>query len=103
MISEFKRSQMEVRLAFIRDDIELSATEIEGGVLDVVSFVLRLVCVSLNGGRRLLILDEPFKFVDEINRQHLPKILDVLAESMDFRLIIVTHLPELMDEATVMI
>lgn len=103
MVAEFKRSQMEVRLVFIRDDIELSASEIEGGVLDVVSFVLRLVCVSLGGGRRLLVLDEPFKFVDEINRQNLRKLLDVIAESMDFRMIIVTHLPELIDdEATLL-
>jgi DNA repair exonuclease SbcCD ATPase subunit len=95
---ERKRGKTEARLVFYRDGIEfdpLSSTG--GGVVDIAAFALRVACIMLErpAKRRLLVLDEPFKFVSEQYRDRIRLMLETLAEEMQVQFIIVTHIDEL--------
>jgi DNA repair exonuclease SbcCD ATPase subunit len=68
-------------------------TSTGGGVVDVASFALRIAALmlSVQGQRKLVIADEPFRFVSAQYRQHVRMLLERLAEEFDLQLILVTH------------
>lgn len=68
-----------------------------GGVIDVASFALRVACLMLTRppARRVMILDEPFKFVSEEYRDGVRGMLEHLAETLDIQFIMVTHIQEI--------
>jgi ABC-type molybdenum transport system ATPase subunit/photorepair protein PhrA len=45
--------------------------------------------------RRLLVLDEPFRFVSESYRPRIKAVVENLAEKMGIQILLVTHAPEL--------
>jgi len=95
---ERKRNRTEARLTFERDGTEVDPmTASGGGVVDVASFALRLSCLILNKPplRRVLIMDEPFKYVSEEYRERIRELLETLADEMDVQFIMVTHINEL--------
>ena len=98
ILFEQKRNKTEARLVFYRGELEVDPMTAAGGTcVDLVSFALRLSLLVFQrpAGRRLLVLDEPFKFV---SRDYLPRVrqlLEALSEELDIQFIIVTHLPEL--------
>jgi DNA repair exonuclease SbcCD ATPase subunit len=99
IVPEIKRQQLETRFEFRRAGEAFDPlSEVEGGVLDVASFALRLAYLSITSNRKLIVLDEPFKWVDVVNRGRLKSLLEMLCERFNFQIIIVTHLPELIDE-----
>ena len=60
-----------------------------GGVVDIVSFALRLALWRLTGSSPILIMDEPFKFVSlDISDEDL---LRKVVEDLGVQLIVVTH------------
>lgn len=68
-----------------------------GGVVDVVSFALRLACLLLRAPkvRSLLVLDEPFKM---LSKEYVPlvgQLLLRLAKEHSVQIIMVTHNPQL--------
>jgi len=68
-----------------------------GGVIDVASFALRLACIILRKPklRKLLVLDEPFKFLSMEFRSMIREMLEKLAEDFGIQIIMVTHIPDL--------
>jgi DNA repair exonuclease SbcCD ATPase subunit len=68
-----------------------------GGIIDVASFALRLACLCLSKPplRRVMVMDEPFKFVSEQYRARLVELLERLAKDMGVQFIMVTHIKEL--------
>ncbi len=68
-----------------------------GGVVDVVSFALRLACLVLTRPkkRQLLVLDEPFKHLSNEYRPAVRDLLVTLAKELNIQMIIVTHDPVL--------
>jgi DNA repair exonuclease SbcCD ATPase subunit len=95
---EKKRGRTEARLVFERDGMEVDPmTASGGGVIDVAAFALRLSCLLLAKPplRRVLILDEPFKYVSEDLRGRVRLLLETLAQEMDTQFIIVTHINQL--------
>lgn len=98
IIFDKKRNQTEARLVFIRDGMEINPMDAAGGgVVDVASFALRLSSLMLKrpACRRLIVMDEPMKFVSAQYRPKLKALLESLAEKMDVQLIQVTHIPEM--------
>jgi DNA repair exonuclease SbcCD ATPase subunit len=71
-----------------------------GGLVDIVSFALRICLWSLTkSSRKTIILDEPLKF---LSRDLLPKageLVKTLSERLGLQIIMVSHLDELIDEA----
>lgn len=95
---ERKRGQTEARLVFVRDGAEIDPiTASGGGVVDVASFALRLACLMLTQPpvRRLVVLDEPFKFVSEGYRPAVRAMLETLSAEMGVQFVVVTHIDEL--------
>ncbi len=68
-----------------------------GGVVDVASFALRLASLMLARPipRRLIVLDEPFKFLSEGHRGRIREMLLGLADQMKMQFVMVTHVREL--------
>jgi DNA repair exonuclease SbcCD ATPase subunit len=91
---EEKRGKTEARPVFIRNGQELGR-RIGGGVYDVAAFALRIAAVLLQrpAARRVLFLDEPFRFVSERNltRDRVRDLVTTLARELDFQFILVTH------------
>ncbi len=69
-----------------------------GGVVDVIAIALRATALVLSypKKRRLLILDEPFKFVSEEYREAIAQLILDLSNELGVQFVIVTHLPQLM-------
>lgn len=72
-----------------------------GGVLDIISLCLRISYLRIFKGslRQVLILDEPFKNLDDIRRLIAIDWLSTTAKEMGLQLIIVTHLVDLIEKA----
>lgn len=71
-----------------------------GGVADVTSFALRIACYALEKGTdNIIVLDEPMKFVSKDLLNNVCDIIKVLSEKMKLQIIMVTHIPELIDVA----
>lgn len=95
---EQKRGRTEARLSFVRDGVEVSPMDAAGGgMVDVAAFALRLSCVLLAQPplRRVMVLDEPFKFVSREHRSKLRALITALSSELSVQFIIVTHIPEL--------
>ncbi len=95
---EQKRGKTEARMVFVDEhDNEMSPRRAAGGMLDVASFGLRLSALMLTRphARRLLVLDEPFRFAGAY-REKIRSMLEQLAVELDVQFVIVTHDKELM-------
>jgi len=97
-----RRNKTEADLVFVKDGVEYGNTLFTagGGPNDVAAFALRPAFVNLEGGRKILILDEPFRFVNDDpagDRQLQKKCADMvrmIVDELDFQVVIVTTLPE---------
>ena len=95
---ERKRGRTEANLLFERNGNEIDPmTASGGGVVDVAAFALRCACLILTRPqlRRVMLLDEPFKFVSEGYRERIRFMLEELAEDLEIQFIVVTHINEL--------
>lgn len=95
---EQKRGRTEARLRFMRKGLEVDPmTASGGGMIDVAAFALRAACLVLHRPRlsRLLVLDEPFKFVSAQYRANVQEMLERLSEELKVQIIMVTHIEEL--------
>lgn len=95
---ERKRGKTEAILKFKRGELDadpLSATG--GGVVDVAAFALRVSCLMLHRPKlsRLIVLDEPFKFVSAEYRDKVRTMLEELSQDLKIQIIQVTHSEEL--------
>jgi hypothetical protein len=93
-----------LRSKFKGEELETEIVEGHGGgIADVVSFVLRVVILSLARPRLapVLVLDESFKHVSAEFLRGVGTLLKELNVSAGIQFILVTHRPELMDEADV--
>lgn len=95
---ERKRGRTEARLVFEREGLEIDPMSASGGgIIDVAAFALRLSCLSLSQPplRRLLVLDEPFRFLSEEYRERAKVLLETLSEEMEIQILLITHMEEL--------
>ena len=95
---ERKRGKTEAKLRFSRDGLDVDPlTASGGGMIDVAAFALRAACVLLHRPRlsRVIVLDEPFKFVSEHYRENVRAMLESMSEDLGIQIIMVTHIKEL--------
>ncbi len=89
-----KRGKTEARLSLVRGELEVEPTEASGGgVVDVVSFGLRVACLMLSrpAKRKLLALDEPLKHLSEGYVQAARDLIEALSEELGVQVLMVTH------------
>jgi len=102
---DLKRNKSECFLRIQEGDDEepfVPKDELGGGMLDTISFALRIVLWSLQNPRssNTILLDEPFKFVgqDEL-LDRAGQMLKEISNRMGLQFIITTHQPKLTDIA----
>lgn len=96
---EQKRGKTEARFVFLdQQNNEIDPlTASGGGLVDIAAFALRLSAIMLSKPRvrRLMLLDEPFRFVSAKYRPALCSLLQQLEKELKVEIIMVTHIPEL--------
>jgi len=98
IVFERKRGRTEAILRFVRGDLDVDPlTASGGGMIDVAAFALRVACLMLARPRlsKVIVLDEPFKFVSAQYRGNVRSMLEQLSEEMEMQIIMVTHIEEL--------
>jgi DNA repair exonuclease SbcCD ATPase subunit len=98
MLFERKRNRTEARCIFERDGLRVDPmTASGGGMVDVAAFALRLAGLLLRKPtpRKIIVMDEPFKFVSAEWRDNVRLLMDKLAADFGVQLIQVTHIEEL--------
>lgn len=91
---ERKRGRTEAELLFTRGKSEIDPmTASGGGVVDVAAFALRVACLLLSRPklRRVLIMDEPFRFVSKHYQDRVRSMVEDLSEELGIQFILVTH------------
>lgn len=95
---ERKRGRTEAQLRFVRQDLDVDPLSASGGgMVDVAAFALRVACLMLHRPRlsKVVILDEPFKFVSAQYRDNVREMLEGLAKDLGVQIVMVTHIDEL--------
>ena len=95
---ERARGKTEAHLVFIRDGEEINPIDSSGGgVVDVAAFALRISCLMLTRPqrRRVVVLDEPFRFVSQEYRGRVRTMLTELSRDLNIQFIMITHIKEL--------
>lgn len=99
IVFERKRGKTEAKPVFIRDGqvIDKPLKGSGGGAIDIAAMALRLASIILTKPkqRKILILDEPFKFVSQRYRKNIAQMLKELSEGYGIQIIMVTHVEEL--------
>lgn len=98
IVFERKRGRTEAALRFTRGGFDVDPlTASGGGVVDVAAFALRVACLMLHRPRltKLVVLDEPFKFVSRGYRANVRAMLEELAKDLGLQILMVTHIDEL--------
>lgn len=93
-----RRGKTEAELLFVRNGQDIDPLRAAGGgAVDVAAFALRLACLLLlrPKKRRLLVLDEPFRFVSREYRPRVRVLLEELARELEVQFLMVTHSKEL--------
>lgn len=98
-----KREQFEVSfyIRHLKIQLEPRKDTCGGGIIDVCSFALRLVCLTLEEKNiaSILILDEPFK---NISANYLPAVGQMvvdISELLNLQIIMVTHIDGFIETA----
>ena len=98
ILFEKKRGKTEASLRFLRGELDVDPlTASGGGMIDVAAFALRVACLILHRPRlsKIIVLDEPFKFVSSQYRENIKTMLEELAEKTGIQTVMVTHIEEL--------
>lgn len=91
---ERKRGRTEASLRFRRRGLEVDPlTASGGGVVDVAAFALRIACLVMHRPRlsRVLVLDEPFRFVSAQYQEGVREMLEQISTEMKVQILLVTH------------
>lgn len=94
IVFERKRGRTEAHLHFVRGSLEVDPlTASGGGMVDVAAFALRVACLVLHRPRlqRVVVLDEPFRFVSAQYQGAVHSMLENLSKKMEVQMIMVTH------------
>lgn len=97
-----KRNKTECELLLERDGEEfdpMAATG--GGIVDIVSFALRVALwnIARPRSRNVLILDEPFRFVSRDLQPKAASLLKRISKELELQIIMVSHSQDLIEEA----
>lgn len=62
-----------------------------GGLIDIICFALRLSICTIAKTRKILILDEPFKWIDKSKEEKIGQLLKMISDKLQLQIIMVTH------------
>lgn len=73
-----------------------------GGIINLISFLLHVVFLSISSNRKFLVLDEPFANLSVNYRENIGTFLKLLAEKTGIQFLIVSHQDEVNELADVL-
>ena len=95
-----RRGATEADLLFERNGFSLDPmTASGGGAIDIASFSLRLAVSTLGTGRKLFVLDEPFRNLSLDLQAKAGLMLQELASKLGIQIVMVSHNPEIISGA----
>jgi len=97
-----RRNKTECDIVLMKDENKLNPMlDNGGGVVDIVSFSLRIALWNLKNGKKMytVILDEPFKNLSKSLRPKACIILQELSKKLNLQFIIITHDQDIIDIA----
>lgn len=102
IIFEMKRDQPECHFYVNKNGLLLEPRfdTMGGGIIDVAALALHVLVLILEKSPPILIADEPM--LKNVSKEHLPAVADMLKrliKELNIQLIMVTHIPELIDIA----
>ena len=90
-----RRGRTEVDMWLDKDGTRLNPLDSNGGgVVDVISLALRICCLTLSTKDRVLILDEPFKFIRGTPRNRLGAMVTALSARLGIQIIMVADVSD---------
>lgn len=98
-----KRNKTETEIYIMKGDVRLSPLDsMGGGVLQVISFALRLSLFLLKTPRlrNTIILDEPFSFLSKDHQEKAGELLLTLSKKLGIQFIVVTHSDFMVGDST---
>lgn len=97
---ELKRGRTEARIFLLKNGYEVDPmTDNGGGLVDLLSFSLRFSAWSLSKSAPVVIMDEPFKWLDPARKRMAFAILKELSIRLKLQVIAVTYDSELTELA----
>lgn len=94
--SAIKNNKITYSIAIINSDGELGTKEsYGGGVLAVISFLLKLTIHYLDKQYPLIVLDESLTFVSENYQERLSLFIKEISEKFGYDVLLVSHQPKL--------
>jgi len=96
------RNQPETHMFVVKDGVRRSLEdELGGGVLDIISFALRIIfwAIQVEKTEPIFILDEPLKFVSRDKMMLVGKMLKSFSDMLGLQIIMVSHEYDLIDIA----
>ena len=95
-----RRNATECDLLLVKDGEEMSPMDaVGGGVIDVISFSLRVAYWSMKPNRPVMILDEPFRFLSVDLQERASEMIKTISEELGIQIIMVSHLPNIIGSA----
>lgn len=89
---EMRRNKTECDLLFEEQGQEYKPIDASGGgVLDVVSFALRIAFWSIRKNRPTLILDEPFRNVSPDLQSKVSEMIKTISDKLHIQILMVSH------------
>ena len=85
-----KRGKTEVEIYLEKDGNKFNPMDSNGGgIVDVISFALRVACLTIAGTEKVLLLDEPFPHIRGIARERLGDVVVGLSKKLKMQIIMV--------------
>jgi hypothetical protein len=97
---ETKRGRTEAGMYLVDNGVRIDPMDAAGGgVVDIISFALRIAAWTLSKTDNVIVLDEPFKFLSVNLRPLAGEILKKLTQRLGLQFIMVTHDEAMIDAA----
>jgi DNA repair exonuclease SbcCD ATPase subunit len=99
VLIEAKRGSTEAKLVLFNENgDELDPMDSTGGgVCDILSFALRVALLIISKNDRVLIMDEPFKYISRDVKESAMEIIKRISTDLGVQIICVTHDAELIE------
>ena len=90
------RNEPAVDITVIENGLEVDPQKSCGGGLnDIISFVIKIIFIYLKKTSKILILDEPLKFLSRDYIEQSSNFIRDISKRMEIQIIIVSHKPDL--------